>query len=86
MALPYSLGVVSYIFVRYAKKSRPKRAAVGRRKKQGREIFPSLLAYRGIAYLMLPRSFTLTLEVWGIAEMSSDTVIFPSNISFTRAL
>ena len=45
--------------------------------------FPVL--FSGLIYLMLPYSLTV-IVVSGIAVVSLDTVILPSNISFTRAL
>ena len=37
-------------------------------------------------YLIFPYSFTVVLARVGMAVMSSETEIFPSNMSFTRAL
>ena len=54
------------------------------KEKEGTET-SSVPSLQKTIYLMLPYSLTV-MAVLGIAEMSLETVILPSNISFTRAL
>ena len=55
-----------------------------RKKADGRVPVRFLCCFQAV-YLMLPRSLTV-MDTEGMAEMSLETVILPSNISFTRAL
>lgn len=64
-----------------------------RTKKQGRGKLPRpcavirfLQAVPAGPYFRLPRSSTVMVVVFGIAVMSLETLIVPSNMAFTRVL
>ena len=74
----YVYDLLYYIFPYNSKQS------YGKRKKRGRDI-PVLFFSRG-DYLMLPYSLTVTAVVAGMAVVSLETVMVPSNMLFTSSL